>query len=350
MSFTLKNKKIGIFSDIHIGLGQDSSLNHKIVLDFAKWASETFLNKGISDIIIPGDIFHNRNEISVETLSIAKEFFDYFNDFRIFISTGNHDCFLKNKSDINSISILNGWPNINIIDKKTEILTYKDKKISLVPWGVDANDIPLSDIMFGHFEITTFNMNSYKICDHGMKSESLLSKSPLIISGHFHTKQSRKYKNGKIVYVGSPYQQNFGDCNEQRGIYTLDLETEEFIFIENVISPRYYRISASKYLKDEYYLKASDIVTRDNIVSLIIDDKLSPEDILSIKDRLNKENPQSIRIDYENNDKDFDKNETDNEYDSSNILKSIEDFIQNLDIDNKKEVEDYLKELYNKLT
>jgi DNA repair exonuclease SbcCD nuclease subunit len=350
MSFTLKNKKIGIFSDIHIGLGQDSSLNHKIVLDFAKWASETFLNKGISDIIIPGDIFHNRNEISVETLSIAKEFFDYFNDFRIFISTGNHDCFLKNKSDINSISILNGWPNINIIDKKTEILTYKDKKISLVPWGVDANDIPLSDIMFGHFEITTFNMNSYKICDHGMKSESLLSKSPLIISGHFHTKQSRNYKNGKIVYVGSPYQQNFGDCNEDRGIYALDLENEEFEFIENLISPKYYKISASKYIKDENYIKDVDIVSNNNIISLVIDDKLSPEDILSIKDKINKTNPQSIRVDYENNDKDFDKNETDNEYDSSNILKSIEDFIQTLDIDNKKEVEDYLKELYNKLT
>ena len=55
--YTIKNKKIGIFSDIHIGINQDSSNTHNNLLDFAKWASETFLNRGISDIIIPGDIF-----------------------------------------------------------------------------------------------------------------------------------------------------------------------------------------------------------------------------------------------------------------------------------------------------
>jgi DNA repair exonuclease SbcCD nuclease subunit len=348
--YSIKNNKIGIFSDIHLGLGQDNSIYHKISLDFAKWASESFLNKGISDIIIPGDLFHNRNEISVETLSIAKQFFDYFKDFRVFISTGNHDCFLKNKSDINSISIFNGWSNIHIIDKKIEILSFKDKKISLIPWGVDLNQIPNTDICIGHFEITTFNMNSYKVCDHGMKSDSLLSKSPLIISGHFHTRQSRSYKNGKIVYLGSPYQQNFGDCNEERGIYTLNLENEEFEFIENLISPRYYKISASKYIKDESYVKNVNELCNDNILSLIVDDKMSPEDILSIKDKINKNNPQTIRVDYENNDSDFQQNTTQTEYDSSNILKSIEDFITNLDIENKKEVESYIKELYTKLT
>lgn len=348
--YNIKNNKIGIFSDIHLGLGQDSSIYHKISLDFAKWASETFLNKGISDIIIPGDIFHNRNEISVNTLSVANSFFEYFKDFRVFISTGNHDCLLKNKSDVNSISIFNGWSNIKIIDKNFELISYKNKKLCLVPWGLDLNQIPKTDICIGHFEITTFNMNSYKICDHGIKSESLLQKANLIISGHFHTKQSRSYKNGKIVYLGSPYQQNFGDCNEERGIYTLDLDTDEFEFIENVISPKYYKISASKYIKDEKYCKNIDNLCNNNILSLIIDDKMSPEDILSIKDKVNKNNPQTVRVDYENNDNEFEQNTNQTEYDSSNILKSIEDFIVNLDIENKKEVEEYIKELYNKLT
>jgi DNA repair exonuclease SbcCD nuclease subunit len=346
----IKNSKIGIFSDIHIGLGQDSSLHHKTVLEFAKWASEVFLNKGITDIIIPGDIFHNRNEISVETLSIAKDFFDYFKDFNVFISTGNHDCFLKNKSDINSISIFSGWPNINIIDKEPKILSYKEKKICLVPWGTDLNQIPKTNIIFGHFEISSFNMNSYKVCDHGLKSDSLLQKGNLIISGHFHTKQYREYKNGKIIYVGSPYQQNFGDCNEQRGIYCLNLDTEELSFIENKISPKFYKVLASKYIKNDDYTKEIDTLVNNNIISLIIDDKFSPEEILTVKDKINKTNPQSIRVDYENNDVELLEKTENKTYDSSNILKSIEDFISNLDIENKKEVEDYIKELYNKLT
>lgn len=348
--YNIKNNKIGIFSDIHIGLGQDNSLNHNIILEFAKWASETFLNKGISDIIIPGDIFHNRNEISVETLSVAKHFFDFFKDFRVFISTGNHDCFLKNKSDVNSISIFNGWSNIHVIDKKPELITFKNKKISIIPWGCEIEDIPTSNIMFGHFEITSFNMNSYKVCDHGIKSESLLNKSNLIISGHFHSKQFRTYKNGKILYLGSPYQQNFGDCNEERGIYTFDLDSEEFYFIENTISPKYYKISASKYIKDDNYIKTTNNSINNNILSLIVDDKLSPEDILSLKDKINKNNPCSIRVDYEKNEEEFEYSSSENEYNSSNILKSIQDFIETLDIQNKKEVEEYIKELYNKLT
>jgi hypothetical protein len=77
---------------------------------------------------------------------------------------------------------------------------------------------------------------------------------------------------------------------------------------------------------------------------------LSPEDILSLKDKINKNNPCSIRVDYQKNEEELEYSSSENEYNSSNILKSIQDFIETLDIQNKKEVEEYIKELYNKLT
>lgn len=347
---TIKNKKIGIFSDIHIGLNQDNTNIHDNLLDFAKWASETFLNRGISDIIIPGDIFHNRNEISVATLAVAKQFFDYFKDFRVFISTGNHDCFLKNKSDINSISILDGWSNIHIIDKKPEVISYKEKTISLIPWGTDYDDIPNTNIMFGHFEISSFYMNSYKICEHGIKSGDILKKSPYVISGHFHKKDHRTYSNGQILYVGSPYQQNFGDTLDERGIYEFNLDENTFEFIENKISPQYFKISIKKIKNNELDDANLTTLSKKNIISLIVDEKLTPEEILSVKDRLNKLEPQTLRIDYEDNDAELTSSSIENDYNSSNILKSIEDFIETLDINHKKEVAEHIKELYNKLT
>jgi DNA repair exonuclease SbcCD nuclease subunit len=73
---TIKSSKVGMFSDIHIGLGQDSSIWHNNILEFADWVVDLYDKRGISEIIIPGDIFHNRNEISVNTLSIAKDFFE----------------------------------------------------------------------------------------------------------------------------------------------------------------------------------------------------------------------------------------------------------------------------------
>ena len=50
-------------------------------------------------------------------------------------------------------------------------------------------------------------MSSHKVCDHGFESESLLDKSKLVITGHFHCRDHREYTNGKsIIYLGSPYE------------------------------------------------------------------------------------------------------------------------------------------------
>jgi len=36
----IKSNKIGCFSDVHIGINQDNPIWHKIVLEFAEWASK----------------------------------------------------------------------------------------------------------------------------------------------------------------------------------------------------------------------------------------------------------------------------------------------------------------------
>jgi DNA repair exonuclease SbcCD nuclease subunit len=340
--FKIKGKYIGCFSDIHIGLYQNSEQWHKIVLDFAKWASSVYLKVGINDIIIPGDIFHNRNEIGVNTLAVAKKFFDYFKDFRIFISSGNHDCFYKNNSTVNSISIFDGWNNIHVIDNTPTTIKTDYKDIVLVPWGVEYKDIPKTDgIIFGHFEINSFYMNSYKVCDHGLSSKDLFQKSSMIISGHFHKKDHRKYDNGEIVYLGSPYQQNFGDTNDERGIYVLNLENKVFNFVENKISPKHIKISLKDYEKNH---KIDNI--ENNIISLIVDDKIDQEKISLYSSNIQKLSPISFRMDYLESKSEISIGNTE-ETDTGDLLKDIQTFVENLDVEHKKEVVDYLTESYN---
>ena len=195
----LKNRYIGCFTDIHLGIGQDSKNWHKTALDFAKWASEYYKENKIDEIIIPGDTFHNRSEISVETLTVAKEFFDYFKDFSaVYISTGNHDCYKKDSSDINSIKLLDGWNNIHVIDNDPLILNtpYENKTVGIIPWGVDLQDFPKCDIMFAHLEINSFHIGPFKICEHGLSYKDLFKVSPYIISGHFHKRDHRKFEKG----------------------------------------------------------------------------------------------------------------------------------------------------------
>lgn len=349
MNNKIKSKKIGLFSDIHIGLNQDSQLWHEVCINFAKWACEVYTNLGINEIIIPGDIFHNRSQISVSTLQIAKEFFDILKEFKIYISTGNHDCYYRDKSDVNSISLLKGWNNITVIDEKSEILEYNDKKISLIPWGVDVEDIPNSDICFGHFEIQSFYMNSNKVCENGVKSQSLFKKSPFIISGHFHNKDERIYDKGKIVYLGSPYQQNFGDCDQKRGIYTLDLETNELSFIENKLSPVYIKLYLSKMKKGDQnsdFLKKN---VKNNIISLIIDEEIESDKTTILISRLQSLNPKSIRIDYESTESKILEFSENKEYNMLDIEKNIDDFVNSLDMKYKEEVVEHVLNLYKEL-
>jgi len=349
MSYSIKSNTVGIFSDIHIGLGQDSAMWHDIVLDFARWAAKEYIKAGINDIIIPGDIFHNRNEISVNTVAVATEFFEILKDFRLFISVGNHDSYYKDRSDINSISILKGWKNIIIVDKEPIVIEAGDKTISLIPWGTDIVDIPNTDICFGHFEINSFYMNSFKTCDHGLESKSLLNAAPLVISGHFHKKDHRKYKDGEIVYVGSPYQHNFGDCGDSRGIYILNIKTNEFEYIENNVSPKHIKVYLSKLKNGEQnsnFLKES---IKGNLISFIVDEEIANEKITLLSSKINSLSPRFFRIDYKSFDNKLEIS-TDIDYNMVDIEKNIEDFIESLDIKYKTETTEYLTQLYKKIT
>lgn len=338
----ISGRYIGCFSDIHLGLGQDSKQWHKVALDFAKWASEFYKSKNIDEIIIPGDVFHNRSEISVETIDVAKKFFDYFKDFNIFISTGNHDCYYKENSSVNSISILDGWNNIKVIDKEPAIIdTIYSKKISLIPWGTPINEMPESDIMFAHLEISTFYMNGYKMCEHGIESKNLFNKTKFVISGHFHKHDYREYDKGKIMYLGSPYQHNFGDCGDDRGIFILDLQNDKHEFIKNEISPKHLKI------KETDELDLSKI--QNNIISLILSDKDDQKTILELSTKISAMSPLSIRLDYDQPKDEIPLNEEVKDYNFDNILKNIEDYISTLDIEYKKEVEEQIKSIYNEL-
>ena len=304
----------------------------------------------INDIIILGDVFHNRTEISVTTLDVAKKFFDYFKDFNVYILAGNHDSFYKDNSKVNSISIFDGWNNIKVIDKEPFLLKIANKQTLLVPWGTSYDDITNCDIVFGHFEIVSFYMNSYKVCDHGFTSENLFKKAKVIMSGHFHKKDHRTYDSGEIIYLGSPYQQNYGDSLDERGIYIYDVNENKISFIQNDISPKHKKISIKKILSGEInteYLKQN--VTK-NHISLVIDAKIDDEKILLLKGKLQKLEPETLRIEYSDT-KSLDQlNSNLTDIETVDLLKDIENYVMSLDIKDKKEVVSYVKEIYNNLT
>lgn len=344
----LRGKKVGLIGDIHLGLKQNSEQWHNIAMKCGKWIVEDLKSKGIEDVICMGDLFHERDEIAVNTIDFASKFLTLFDDFNVIIVVGNHDAFYKESVEINSLSILKGWKNITIMDETTTIET-QGRKLSFVPWAGELSKLEKSDALFGHLEIESFKMNTFKVCDSGMKIKDLLNISDLIVTGHFHLREERKLKKGTILYVGNPYQMDFGDAGNTKGYYTLDLEDMSYDFVQNEVSPEHIKISLSRLIQYDGITEEVESMFKGNIIRLVIDKAIASDDSDRLLYKLSNLEPFQLSVDYDVNFSKFELLDGD-DFDMSGFdyIQAIEEFINMLDIGNKKETAEYIVELYNK--
>jgi len=340
--------KICCISDFHFGVHQDNSIWHNISLNFIKDLKQKLINMNIKDIVICGDVNNDRNEISLNTMFIINKAFKMLKDFNIFILVGNHDAYYRDRSDINSLSLLDGWDNINVYDTITTINEF-DQTITFCPWATELEKIPKSDVLFGHFGITGFKMSKGKICAEGLNSYDILGKSSLIISGHFHLREERKYKDGTILYLGSPYELNWGESGGKKGFYILDLISKTYEFIENTNSPKHKKIRLSE-------LIATKKLTRDirkefpgNFISFIVDHDVDLDKIDMLINKLSMLKPLSIKTEFDLENK-YNIDDLNYEFTGVDIPAAIEEFINMLEVENKKDILNITLELYKQST
>lgn len=343
----INKPKVCVISDLHLGVHTNSAVWHEIAINWANWLAGELSRKNIKDIIFCGDWHHNRSEISVNTLQVSADILDILKDFNIIAITGNHDLYYKHRTDVNSLSIYKGRNNITIFDKPYTLEAF-DRTITLCPWNTNPADIPKSDIIFGHFEIETFKMNSYKVCEEGIKIKDLLQKASLIISGHFHTRHEKTFGSGTILYCGNPFQMDFGDLDNTKGFYILDLDTLEYEFNENIISPQYKKIHLSELVQLGTIDSSVREIFTNNIVKLKIDKNITQEDIDILTSKLTQLKPLNFSLDYDINFNRIGTERLEKDLSGIDIPTAIEEFVNLLDIKNKKEVLSYTLDLYNK--
>ena len=341
----MDNSKWAIFTDLHLGVHQNSSTWHKIAFNWADWFVEELHKEGIDKIIFAGDFFHSRSEISVSTIHAASELLSKFKDFNIYMVVGNHDSYYKEKPDVNSLSILKGYSNIRIFDS-TSTITINNKKATFCPWGATYEDIPNSDVLFGHFEIESFKMNAHKLCEGGIRPADLLKKSSLIFSGHFHLNDERVYDGGSIIYIGSPFQLDFGDRETRKGYYILDFDTLNYTFKGNDLTPKHKKIKLSNILNggqitDDY---ANEIPG--NFIRLVVDSRVEQKNLDSIIHKVNGLSPLSFTVDPLVNYELLPEQEN-TDLSGVDISKAIVEFVNLLDIPEKEEVTKHTLYLYN---
>jgi DNA repair exonuclease SbcCD nuclease subunit len=276
--------KIAILGDTHFGMRNDSLDFHKY---YEKFYTETFfphlLKNDIKTVVQLGDLFDRRKYINFNSLHLARKyFFDKLKEYDIKLITllGNHDIAFKNTLEVNSSELLLGEYGNVTVHNSFDTVDFDGINVDIIPWLCDSNEAEIfdkvkqsrSEICFGHFEISGFEMERGVICHEGL-DRTLLSKYDMVLTGHFHHRSS----DGHIYYVGTPGEITWSDYDDMRGFHIFDLNTRELEFFRN--PHRIFRkINYNDSLENiaEQFRTFDYSVYKDCYVKVIVVDKINP--------------------------------------------------------------------------
>jgi DNA repair exonuclease SbcCD nuclease subunit len=232
--------KVAIISDTHYGARKNSKLFHDY---FKKFYHNVFFpsldEEGIKTVIHMGDAFDSRKGIDFSALAWAKNnIFDPLKErgIKLYLIVGNHDSYYKNTNEVNAVDLLlREYDNVEVIWEPSEVVIDKLKCL-FIPWINQENEKKTfqlientkSSVAMGHLELNGFNSHRGHVMDHGMETKSF-NKFEKVFSGHYHTRSN----DGKIFYLGNPYEIYWNDVNDARGFTIFDTETLEHFPINN---------------------------------------------------------------------------------------------------------------------
>jgi len=138
----------------------------------------------------------------------------------------------------------------------------------------------------GHLELQGFRVNRQIIMEHGLESK-LFEKFDHVFSGHYHTRSS----DGRISYLGNPYEMYWTDVNDTRGFHIFDTETLTLTPINNP-----YKLFHNIYYEDTNYKLFNASEYESKIVKVIVRKKSNPKDFEKFIDKLHSVGVQELKI------------------------------------------------------
>ena len=288
--------KVAIITDTHYGARKGSKHLHDYFEQFYKNVFfPTLEEQGVEAVIHMGDAFDSRKSIDYQSLEWAKRVvFDPLSKYETHMIIGNHDCYYKNTNDVNSPELLlQTYPNIKTYSKVSEI-EVGGLNILFIPWinaenyqdTVSSIKASRSVCAMGHLELNGFRAHRGHVMEDGMDCE-LFEKFETVFSGHYHTRSD----NGKIFYLGNPYEMFWNDVNDPRGFHIFDTETLEHTPVNNP-----YRIFFNIYYEDNNYKLFDAREYQGKIVKVIVKKKSSPKDFEKFIDKLYSAGIQELKI------------------------------------------------------
>ena len=344
--------KIALITDTHFGARNDSIPFNDY---FYKFYDNVFFpeidKRGINTIIHLGDTMDRRKFVSYK---IANDFRTRFiqpivdRNIDTHILIGNHDTFYKNTNNINSVAELigNRHDNIKFYEENCTV-NFGNTPIFFCPWinsenygstlkGIQQTD---AEVCMGHLEINGFEMHKGHFSENGHAKE-IFKKFDTVFSGHFH----KKSDDGKIYYLGAPYQITWSDDNCPKGFHifdTVDRTLERIVNPYTIYEKIYYDDTNKDYSKED----VSQYV--DKFIKLVVVNKKDLYQFDMFTDRLLQEQTHEVKIVEDFSDLDAQNVSDDIAENTQDTTTLLEKYIDELDVDlDKKRLKNTMKALY----
>ena len=290
--------RLAVITDTHYGARKGSKLFHDY---FEKFYNDIFFpaldEKKIKTVIHMGDAFDSRRGVEFRSLEWSKRVvFDPLRErgITVHLMVGNHDAYYKNTNDVNSVDLLlREYDNVITYSEATEVV-IDETPILFIPWINEDNKestfkfIESSSCLFamGHLELNGFRAHRGCVMDHGMESK-LYQKFQRVFSGHYHTRSN----DGKIFYIGNPYEMFWNDVNDERGFIILNTYDMEFEYVNNP-----YKMFHNIYYEDTDYQMFDVREYENKIVKVIVRKKTDSRKFEKFIDKLYSAGVSDLKI------------------------------------------------------
>ena len=290
--------KVAIITDQHFGCRKNSKLFHDYFLRFYNEVFFPTLEKeGITTVVDMGDTFDSRKGIDFAALSWAKNnYYDRLQYMGVDVHTivGNHTAYYKNTNNVNAVDLLlREYNNVHVYPEATEV-KLGNLNTLFIPWINNENfESTVSSIKtsrsvcaMGHLELNGFRAHRGHVMEDGMDCE-LFEKFQTVFSGHYHTRSN----NGKIFYLGNPYEIYWNDVNDTRGFHIFDTETLEHTPVNNP-----FQMFQNIYYEDTPYQMVDTTKYEQKIVKVIVRKKSDAKQFEKFIDKLYSSNVAELKV------------------------------------------------------
>ena len=289
--------KIAIFTDSHWTARKSSRHLHDYFELFYKNIFFPALEEqGVEIVVHMGDAFDNRKSIDFWGLDWTRRVvLEPLRKYEVHMIVGNHDIFLRNSTEINAPELLlKDYPNIKTYSSPTNT-KVGGIDMTFIPWICSENyDETLkvikkskSKIAMGHLELQGFRVNKHLVMEEHGLDPNIFTKFQKVFSGHYHTRSD----NGRIFYLGNPYEMYWTDVNDTRGFHIFDTETFEHTPINNP-----YKLFYNIYYEDTPHQMFDVTEYANKIVKVIVRKKSKQKEFDKFIDKLYKVGIQDLKI------------------------------------------------------